>query len=211
MDETYEYILERCDKKGSDFFQLPHVINVFQTQTYDFIDERIPFLGSNQRLVQDLQGIMEKKKSPVLEDPENVYMTNVALPEELYHLVAVQPIFKGNVVSRDPKLIRHGRDIPMQRDPHNKPTVEYPLITQYSNYANINSGYEERPISCYLVYIKKPTFAKVDQSNNRVVNLPNGPIEAIITKVIKELVSSKGDPRTQSEFVKELGQRNIQR
>lgn len=211
LDETYEYILERADKKGSDFFQLPYVLQVFQTQTYDFIDERLPHLESNQRLTQDLQGIMLTKKFNVVDDVENVYRTNVIVPEDTYHLSRVIPIFKGEVVSRSPKMIRHGNEIPMSNDPHNKPTPEYPLITQFSDYANINSGYDEKPISAYLTYVKKPVFAKENEGSKRVVNMPDGAIEAIIQKCVLELISSKGDERTQSEMIKQAGARNAER
>tara|TARA_A100000172_G_C3044260_1_gene111877 strand:- start:61546 stop:62193 length:648 start_codon:yes stop_codon:yes gene_type:complete len=207
LDETYEYILDRADKKGSDMFQLPYVLNVFQTQTYDFIDEQLPYLESNQRNTQDLQQVMLTKKINVVNDPQDNFKTNAALPEDLYHLSRVNPIFKGGVTSRRPKLIRHGNYDGMRTDPHNKPTAEYPLITQYNNYINIDSGFNEKPISTHITYLTKPIFAKENELQERIVNLPNGVIEAIIQKCVKELVSSKGDQRTQAEFAKEAGAR----
>lgn len=207
LDEVYEYILDRADKKGSDMFQLPYVLNVFQTETYDFIDSKLPTLESNQRDTQDLQQIMLTKKINVVQDIENPYKTNAALPEELYHLSRVNPIFKGEVTSRRPKLIRHGNYDGMKVDPHNSPTPEYPLITQYNNYISIDSGFNEKPISTLITYLLKPIFAKENELQERVVNLPDGVIEAIIQKCVKELVSSKGDQRTQSEFAKEAGAR----
>lgn len=207
LDEVYEYCLDRADKKGSDMFQMPYFLNVFQTQTYDFIDSKLPYLESNQRDTQDLQKIMLTKKINVVQDPENVYITNAALPEDLYHLSRVNPIFKGNVTSRKPNLIRHGNYDGMKVDPHNSPSIEYPLITQYANYIVIDSGYEEKPLNAFITYMLKPTFAKEDELQERIVNLPDGVIEAIIQKVVKEFVSSKGDPRTQSEFAKEAGAR----
>lgn len=95
----------------------------------------------------------------------------------------------------------------MKVDPHNSPTVEYPLITQYSDYISIDSGYIEKPLHVYMTYLEQPDFAKENELQERIVNLPNGVIEAIIQKCVKELISSKGDVRTQSEFAKEAGAR----
>lgn len=209
LDEVYEYILERADKKGSDFFQLPYIIQVFQTQTYDFIDERLPLLEANQQITQDLQEIMLTKSFVPVQDPNNVYKVNVSLPEGYYHLSRVLPFFSGGVASRRPKLIRHGNYEGMRADPHNAPTPEYPLIVQYSNYVNIDSGYLEKPIKVNLTWIDEPVFAKENEPDKKIVNMRPGAIEAIIQKCILELVSSKGDPRTQSEMIKEKEIRKI--
>jgi len=211
LDEVLEYTLDRADKKGSDMFQMPYFLNVFETQTYDFIDSLLPFLESNQRDTQDLQEIMLTKKINVVADPVDNFKTNAALPEGLYHLSRVNPIFSGGVTSRKPNLIRHGNYDGMKVDPHNRPTPEYPLITQFSNYINIDSGFNEKPTQVIITYLQEPVFATETELTKRIVNLPNGVIQSIIQKVVKEFVSSKGDPRTQSEFIKEAGARTNQR
>ena len=203
LNETYEYILDLVEKRGSELFQLPYVLNVFQTATYDFIRERIPTIEATQQVTQDLQKLMLTSKEAVTDNPDNVYTTICQVPETCHHLFRVLPIFKGNVTSRRPKLIRHGEREALTSDPHNRPTPSYALCIQYNDYVEIDAGFEEKSTGAYLTYLKHPDFATAIQTSKRIVDLPSGPIEDIVLKTVDKLLSGIGDPRSALAYQKE--------
>ncbi len=200
LEEVYDYILELTDKKGSDLFQLPYVLSVFQSSTLDFIGEKIPSIEKQQQVTQDLQSLMLTSKESVINDLNDPHAVTTAIPSDLHYLARVNPIFKGNVTSKRPRLVRHGNLDAMKSDPHNSPSTEYPIITQFTDTIKIESGYVEKPISVLITYLKKPLYAKLTEPNQRIVNLPDVVIDAIILKTESRLLGSKGDPRYQTAY-----------
>ena len=202
QQEVYSYILDKVDKKGSDFFQLPHVLKVFRSMTHDFLDEHVKILEETQKVTQDLQFLMLTIKQNVVDDSDNPYIVNAAKPNNCYHLAVVKPIYFGGGVPRQVKMVRHGNMIAMNSDPHNRPTRDYPLITQHSDYVTIDSGYTEKAEACYITFIKHPIFAGLTETTKKIVDFPENVIDKIIEKVCFELISSKGDERSEISHTK---------
>jgi len=209
LGEVFEYILDLTDKKGSDLHQEPDVINAFQTATHDFIREHIPVIENTRQVSQDLQKLMLTTKEVVIPNPDNPYTVICQIPSSCFFLSGVSPLFKGNVVSRRPRLIRHGDKSALQADPHNRATPEYPLNTQHIDIVEINSGVKEKAIGAYLTFLKKPDFAKPGESNKRIVDLPDDVIDDLILKTVDTLLGIVGDPRKQISYQKERSFGNI--
>ncbi len=208
LANTYEYVLELLDKKGSDFIQMPDMMRVFKTATLDFIGERIPVIEKTQQVTSDLLPLMDTKKFNVLDDPDDSYVKLASIPSYVHHLVIARPLYKGNVTARRPRLIRHGNLDALMADPNNRPTIEYPLILQYMDYVKIHSGFDEKPLSVFFTYIKKPTFAELNLPDDQIVNMPDSAIEDIINKVVVSLSVTRADERAQANMIKEQSFRN---
>lgn len=202
LEEVYEYILDLADKKGSDFFQLPFVRSVFITQTINFIGGHIKKLEATQQVKEDIRPLMVTTKENVIGNPDNPFTVLCIIPENCHYLSLARPLFKGGVVPRITQLIRHAREETMVASPHNRPTISYPIVTEYLDVAEINSGINEKAIGCYLTYIKKPIYANLDEPSKRIVDLPDAVIEDIVQKTVFELESGKGDERSQVSYQK---------
>lgn len=209
LDGVYEYILDLTDKKGSDLFQLPLVLDTFQNSVHDFLRERVAIIENTQQVTEDVQRLIETKKQPVQDDPEDTYVVLAPVPNDTFHILSVVPIFAGNVKARRQRMVRWGSREALAADPHNRPSVEYPHIYQAEDFVTINSGYNEKALYAYMTYMKKPTFATVSQSSTRIVNLPDPVIDDIILKTVDTLFGIVGDPRTQNAYRKEQSFGNI--
>lgn len=208
LESVYDYILELTDKKGSDFFQLPFVLNVFKSCTDDFLGERIAIFENTQKVTEDIVDLVKTTKVTVVEDMDNPFIVLAPVPELSLHLFSAKPVFKNGVIPRKTRLIRHGQDEPSEADPHNRPTVKYPTIIQETNVLKINSGKNERALSCYITFLKKPLFAPLDDQDQKIVDLQGPTIEALIKKTVFELESSKADDRSQMAYSKAENFRN---
>lgn len=208
---VFEYILDLTDKKGSDLHQEPDVLNAFKTATNDFLRAHTKIIEDTQRVSQDLQKLMITRSETVIDNPDNVYTVICQIPSNCFFLSGVLPKFKGNVVSRRPKLIRHGDRSALTTDPHNKPTPEYAISTQYIDTVEIDSGYNEKAIGAYLTYLKKPTYANLGEHEKQVVDLPGDVIEDLIIKTSDILLGIVGDPRVQVSGRREQTFGNVNR
>lgn len=208
LTDTYAYGLELLDKKGSDFVQLPEFFRTFKSATLDFIGERIPIIERTQQVVNDLRPLMDTKKWTVIPDPDDVYARISAIPEYVHHLVRANPVFTGNVTSRQPKLIRHGNLDAFNADPYKRSSMEYSIIMQYGDYVKIYSGYNDVAIGLFATFLHKPTYADINTPSQEIVNLPEVAVEDILNKTIVKLMVTRADDRTQLKMVEEQSFRN---
>lgn len=196
LEETYYYILEKTDKIGSDFFQMNTVLNRFKSATYEYLDSVFNEIEKTQQVSDKVKPLIIPKKFATIPDPDLSGVIG-SLPSDYYHLLSVKPIYADGTFPRKTKLVRHGSLEINTTDPFNKPTSEYPIITQYDNYLNVNTGADTPPSNILIVYIKKPTFAALNEPTVRIVNLPDNVIEEIVELTIKQLFSTTADPRVQ--------------
>ena len=89
LSETYDYVLELTDKKGSDLYQKPYFMKVFKTATHDFIRERVPVIEATGQVTQDLQKLMLTSKEIVSNNPDNVYTVICQIPNSCFYLFRV--------------------------------------------------------------------------------------------------------------------------
>jgi hypothetical protein len=196
LEETYYLILQKADKIGSDFFQLPVILNRFRSATYEYLDAIKKVLEMNQGITDDIKPLIVPKRFPLLADADLGGMKG-PLPSDYYYLASIKPIYLGNTTPRQTRVVRIGQDEIMKIDPFNKPTLEYPHVYQYENFINIQTNDVEEAIEVLILYIKKPVFANLNEPQVRIVNLPDNVIEKIIEITVKQLFASTADQRVQ--------------
>ncbi|RZV56996.1 MAG: hypothetical protein EX254_10485 [Flavobacteriaceae bacterium] len=211
LTEAYEIYIDRIDKQGSDFVQLPEFLRHFKSATYDFIGERIPVIEKTQQIVEDLRTLMTPFKATCIQDPNDSYAVIASIPSNCHHLARVNALYSDGTSGRRPTFIRQGNIDPYNASPSKKPAKEYPVITQYMDYVKIQSGYNDKAEFAFLTYIAKPTFAGLTQSGNPIVNLNVQAVEDIINKAVVRTMAAKGDPRMQSEVYQEQSYREGQK
>jgi len=208
LTEIYEKGIELIDKKGSDFVQLPEFLRVFQTNTYDFIGERIPIIEKTQQITNDLRPLMKTTVRPTIDDPDDSSAKIATIHNEVHYLFRANPKYEDKTTGRRPVLLRHGNFDAYMSDPHNKPTPEYPLILQYMDYVKILSGPDKKAVGCYVTYLKEPTFATLNNPSIDAVDLSKVAQEDILYKTVISLLGTRGDDRTQLKMAQENGFRN---
>lgn len=190
------------DKMGSDYFPIKIKLERFITMTYDFIRENTQYLEANQEISDDLKTLLIRFKSGLVKDDEihssNVW--NVPEPADYCRLVSIVPMVYDDVTkhdmvkAKDVKIIKEGQANAYNRDPFREATAEYPSVQRIANMFKIDVG---RDTTIYnkalLAYIKEPTFAKISNTQERIVNLPNIAIEKICLNTADSLRITTGD------------------
>lgn len=196
---TIEYAYERCldqvDKVGSDLLELPKFLNMFKTATYDIIGTDFKFVENTQEIRDDIKTLY-RPLSVSISVVEGASICS--LPSDYLHMLYAQ-VLNGNTSAqavRETRIVRHGEVNIRQLDPHNRPTVEYPIIIYFSNYLEIQGGI----ISGYVKgsYLKKPEFGEYETES--IVDLPDQTIEQVLKKVAYLFELSVADERTQLQL-----------
>ncbi len=196
LEQTYYYILEKADKIGSDFFQLPVILSRFQSATFEFLNSKIKEIELTQKVSDDVKPLIVPKKFPLIVDTD-LGGVKGPLPNDYYHLLSVKPLIDNGILPRQVTIIRTGQNQVIEIDPFNKPTPEYPVVSQYENYINVNTGSIVNANYALIMYIKKPIFAALNQPTSRIVNLSDNVIESIIEITVKQLFATIADTRVQ--------------
>lgn len=190
------------DKMGSDYFPIKIKLERFITMTFDFIRENTQYLEANQEISDDLKTLLIRFKSGLVKDDEshssNVW--NVPEPADYCRLVSIVPIIHDSVTGHDMikakevKIIKEGQTTAYNRDPFRLPTAEYPSVQRIANMFKIDVG-EDTTIyhKALLAYVKNPTFATINDQQQRIVNLPNIAIEKICLNTADSLRITTGD------------------
>lgn len=198
LNEIHLLILEKADKIGSDYFPLDVVRNRFISETYKYLNEVVKAIEITQQISDKIKPLVVPKTMNVISDPA-LSGVIAPLPNDYFHLLRINPIFREGVTSRKSTVIRHGSSNVTNLDPYNKPTMEYPVITQYANVVNVNTGGQESPIKVLFIYIKKPIFAELNAAQERIVNLPDDVILDIVDLTVIELFQTSIDIRSSNQ------------
>lgn len=194
-----EYCDELLDKMGSDLFPLPIKYNRFKTHTLEFINDAAMYMEATQKISDDIKDIIMKRKFPLIKDAvENVWET--AEPSDYYRLISIVPLTLDSQgtemkVCKKPVTMKEGQRLAVERDPFRSATDEYPNIYRLSKLFQIDVG-DKSTIqyhNCLVTYLKKPTFALLNDLDKRIVNLHDSAIEEIVLKTADSLRFSTGD------------------
>lgn len=203
LANTHRKLNQLTDKMGSDYFPMPLFLNFFETATYDFLGERLKHVEKTQEITDDIRPLIIPRDVVVSTDPNNAGKVVVPVPANYLRLLAYDVYYADGSKCRRADLVRHGEAIVNAINPNSKPTKQYPAITQYESYLEINAGTDTANISkAHLVYCKKPSFAEIGVNNNDniLVDLPDDAIEKILKKTVLNLFNKTADERTQSSF-----------
>lgn len=202
MDYTLENvrlkIQQFSDKLGSDYFPLPVILNRFETDAFDFIKENIKHFEQTQQITENLRPLVVKTELNCIDDPNEIGQFIAPLPINYYQVLSYDIKYTDNTWCRRADIKSHSSYIANKNNPYKKPTKEYPVISQLENLFQIDCGQQAIPMVMKTVYCKKPTFATVGNTAQRIVNLNDDAIEEIILKTVIGLFQKTGDERFQS-------------
>ena len=213
-----QYLDELLDKVGSDYFPLPIKLDRFITATYDFLKDRTKNIELNQEISDEIKSLIKSRKVSILKSTISIHsenIWNVAEPIDYYRLIGLVPLYINgeSEISKSKKIsiIRNGQIESYIRDPFREPNAEYPLVIRNANLFSIYVGNDSTNYtSAYITYVKKPTFAKIDNESNRIVDLSDSAIEQILLKTSNYLrfgVSDE-DAANNYQFNSQFGEYN---
>lgn len=217
MAYTVDYVDKQidslCDKLGSDYFPLEVKWGRFVSMTFDFIGSNVGWIESNQDISDNIKSLIlsEVELSAVVTDGK------IFVPEPLnyYRLISLYPLQKiNNLHVKTCRLVsikKEGQNMITDRDPHNKPSIQYPSIYRIKDFFKIDIGtdvgiFEKANIS----YVKKPSFANIDDLNSIIVDLPQHSVEQIILKTANSLRLNISDESSKDvyQFNQTFGRKN---
>lgn len=194
LSEVEEKLQQFADKNGSDYFQLPELMNHFRTTTLEFVGEKLRILEKTQEVVDDIRSLIVPGKLSVLADPDDTDRYIAALPLKYMRLVSYDVIYADGTKCRRADIKTQAEYKSAVLNPNQKPNKHYPIILQENGLFQIDCGADE-PAFMKIMYCKKPSFAKITEPNRRIVNLPDEAIENIILATVTNLFAKTADER----------------
>lgn len=196
LSEVEEKMQQFADKNGSDYFQLPELMNHFRTATLEFVGEKLRSMEKTQEVVDDIRPLIVPGKLAVIADPDDTARYIAALPLKYMRLVSYDIIYEDGSKCRRADLKTQSQYTTAVLNPNQRPTKHYPIILQENGLFQIDCG---TTVAAFMkiFYCKKPSFAKVTEPERRIVNLPDESIENIILSTVMGLYGKTADERVQ--------------
>lgn len=194
LSEVQEKLKVLADKIGSDYFTLPVLLTVFETAAYDFIGEKLKIIEKTQEVTDDIRSLIIPLDITITEDPNESGKYIAGLPTDYLRQVAYDVFYDNNERCRRADLKRHAEYVMAKNNPNQAPTKDYPIILQFSELFQIDSG-STIPKIFKLTYCKKPTIATTGEPTQRIINLPDDSIENILKITITQLFNKTADER----------------
>lgn len=191
-----------CDKMGSDYFTTPSILEVFRTHSLDFINEKLRIVEKNFEIIEDIANLIVPGNLIITADtnemgPPREYIS--AVPVNLMRLLSYAVKYSDGSVSRMANFERHGERYVSANNPNRKPHKYYPTILREEGIFRILCG-TAVPATMKIKYCKKPTIAKSNQQDLRIINLNDSAIEEILLKTVTRLFHITSDEREQSSY-----------
>lgn len=202
----YNKILDEIDKRGSDFMTVERVMDVLETETYNFLGETLDYLESTEKISNDIRTLYKPYSLNVIPDPNDSNFKAVALPEDYQHLYTAEVIDPFTFKTRK---MRHGSYQAVKNDPNKKATAEHPVVVVYDNYMRIYTALPSNPTKVEGLYVSKPIFGDPDGEIDEeiCVNLPDSTVQVILKKMIRSIFGAIGDERSVLSRDEDLGYR----
>lgn len=199
VQEVYDKTLQQADKMGSDYLALPEALSRLKKAAYDFIGQKSAQVEKTQEVTEDLQSLVKIAPFIPVIDPNVTGTFLVPFPNDFFHRLRITVFYGTTEKSRLPRFQKFGEANTNEVSPYKKPDRKYPLITNYSDYMNINTG-GAIPSKIAFTYFKKPVFGTEANMAGVWLELPVQAIEEILALMIAEWMVQKGDSRGPSEF-----------
>ena len=207
IDFAYTKYLDKIDRSGEgDFLPVPMFLEQFITECYSFIESVVPFIEANQKLRDALLPLSKGLDLLCYQNPKNSSEQIGILPDDYLHLEVAKPEIPGKTI-REHKLIRKGELFSKMRDPHHKPTDEYPLIIEYGDYLAVYGSSVAQGVKVKGFYLAQPDFGNpyVDDLTGEVlVNLPDQVAENVMNMMATAYFRSIGDPRYEASLRQDM-------
>lgn len=211
LAEVRDKIDELADKLGSDYFQLPEILNHFRGATLEAVGEALREVEKNQEVVDDIRPLLVPGNLAVIRDPNDAGRFIAAMPVNYMRLAAYDIKYDDGSHCRRAVIKRQAEYINSLLNPNTRPTKYYPIILQENNMWQIDPGKNAVPTNMIIKYFKKPKFAKVSELDKRIVNLPDEMIEKITLATVKNMYGRTADQRVQVADAFEKTFRTVQK
>lgn len=199
VQEVYDKTLVEADKMGSDYLTLPEALIRFKKSAYDFLGQKAAEVEETQEVTQDIQKLVKVASITPVSDPNITGTFLAAFPTDYYQRLRVTVFYSDTEKSRLPRFQKFGEANTNLANPYKKPSREYPLITNYSDYFNVDAK-GAIPTKVALTYLQKPLFGTAANLSGVMLDLPISAVDIIISMMTSEWLVDKGDQRAQPKF-----------
>lgn len=202
VTEAYNRVLEEADKLGSDYFVLSLFLKVFKKEVLDFVGSKAIEIENTQQVTDDISSLIAKIWIDLTNDPDEPEHKFAAKPNNYFSKASINIKYSDGLMARKPNIERFGESNTNSISPFKVADRMYPTIQQFGNYFNVITGIPLsgpiQPEKMLLIYIKKPTFGRLQ--NDPVVDLPDEVCELLFSRTANTLFVTTGDERAQTDF-----------
>lgn len=200
--QAYNRILEEADKLGSDYFSLPQVLAAFKKEVLDFVGARAKEAELTETVTNDVRPLVVLANIPLIDNPDFPTQKIASIPNNFHTRLTLNVEYTDKHRARKPTVERFGEHNANMVNPNKRPSKQYPLIQQFSDYYNVHTNIPPldavQPETLVLMYIKYPTFGEAQAAP--VVNLPDTVCELLFSATAAALMNNVGEPRGQVNF-----------
>jgi len=207
IDYFYNKFLDSVDKEGSDIYSVPQMMELLQSETYNFIEQTVKYLENTQQIRDLLRPLYKPYTINLIANPTDPKEMLAILPSYYLNLETAKVI--GTNV-RKTTILRHGEYDINELNPNKRATEEYPVVLLYQDYISVRGNTNTWQVSGF--YVSKPVFGDPYGilTNEILVNLPENTVEKILLLMDTSYQNRNADQRFQSSFMQEqsFGQAN---
>lgn len=214
-----DYMDQKLDKLGSDYFSLPIKFMQFKEATWDFIRESTKFAEATQEVSDDINTLVKISYQSLIHltgTQDRYWECNY--PSDYHRLISTIPMyvdFDSKLISEDYqpedlenekineiRIIKLGQEDYYQRSPNKEATPEYPLVLRLNKKLRFNFGIDDGTEykKAKIVYYSAPVFGDENDLSNIIVNLPELTIQKIMDRACSALRTITGDEHAQLNY-----------
>ena len=211
-----QYMDEKLDKIGSDYFPLPVKFKEFEKATWDFMRENTGFSEATQEISDDLHTLvntatigLEQMPWPRLDEYRADH------PANYHRLITAKPMYEvsrdnepgqsrfeddqqrtlvDNLIIKEIRIVKQGQDQKLERNPNTEPTEQYPILYRDADRFRIKFGSVTQDYSALrVVYYREPRFGNIQVLTSIGVDLPKLSVEKIMDRACSALRFRAGD------------------
>lgn len=202
VNQAYNRVLEEADKLGSDYFSKPQVLSAFKKEVLDFVGSRAAEAEINQQVTDDIQPLVASVLIPFIPNPDNALEKMATRPNDYFARLSINVQYSDGLKARKPTIEKFGESIHNAASPFKREDRMYPRIQQFSSYYNVITGIPInatiQPSKLILIYVKNPTFGKLD--SDLVVNLNDTVCEYLFVQTAANLGINSGGTNAGTKF-----------
>lgn len=199
VSEAYNKVLDEADKMGSDYMPLPEMLSLFKKETLGFVREKAKDIEKNQEITTDLVPLVKPLSIALIPNPDVPHQQIASRPSDYINRARVNVQYTDLMIARQPSVIKHGEIDSANASPFKRASKMYPIITQFEDYFNVDSGIRStetiQPMSLILTYIRTPIFGS--DLDDVIVDLDDTVCEMLFSRTANQFMVNKGDPRVQ--------------
>ena len=201
----YLKFLDKIDKEGSDIISVPQVMELLESETYNYIKQTVKYNENTGEIRDSIKALSKPLGMNLTQNLNNTEEMIATFPSDYLYLETVK-ILIPNVDVRKVTILRKGALDINQRNPNKYGTEEYPNVILYQDYLAVYTG-ATNANKVTGFYISKPIFGDPEGNveTEIVVNLPDVTVEEILNLMVSSFHERNADQRFQLSHIREQG------